>query len=99
MQGMIIKPTLFSFYILFRSLRHLPLTTVKLMEVAISFYLVRGGYCDSELFSSTTFLIILVGLDFGGNKRITDIKCILSWSSLTFKLFVSFRKLVDEFKN
>lgn len=49
MSGMIIKPTLFSFYIFSPGSRHLPLTTVKLMEAAIPRYLVRGAYCEGEL--------------------------------------------------
>lgn len=49
MSGMIIKPTLFSFYIFPPGLRHLPLTTVKLMEAAIPRTLFVGGYCEGEL--------------------------------------------------
>lgn len=49
MSGMIIKPALFSFYILPAGLRHLPLTTVKLMDAAILPPCWLGGYCEGGL--------------------------------------------------
>lgn len=53
MSGMIIKPTLFSFYIFSPGLRHLPLTTVKLMEAAIPRTLFAVGIVKVNLGTST----------------------------------------------